>query len=69
MESDRNRAASNNLDRKQGCPRASSASYPLDEKLKDVFMDVTLCRLGICIYLMKRNQKDTKKPDVDTFHS
>ena len=50
MESDRDRAASNNLDRKQGCPRASSPSCPLDEKLKDIFMDVTLCRFGICIY-------------------
>jgi len=69
MESVRDRAASNNLDRKQGCPRASSSSCPLNEKLKDIFMDVTLGRFGICILLMKHIQKHTRKPDVDTFHS
>jgi len=54
MESDRDRAASNDLDRKECCSRASSASYPLDGKQKAIFMDVTLYRFGICIYLMKR---------------
>lgn len=69
MESDRERAASNNLDRKQGCPRVSSESYPLDGKLKDIFIEVILCRFEICIYVMKSTQKDTRKPDVHTFQS
>jgi hypothetical protein len=36
---------------------------------EDIFMDVTLCRYVICIYLMKGIQKDTRVPDVDTSHS